>query len=225
MAHHRSWTDRARLTVAVLTASLLVVSTVVFARGDAGRAFTDLGLLALPGLGALNCALAAFGAAGRLRLAWAALAGACVSWAAGEAVWTWYELVREVEGPFPSWGDVGYLGFPVAAVVALAVFPANATRADRRRMTLDGLMAVAAISLVSSGTALGAVIKAGGETPFATAVSIAYPASDIVLLVVCVLVLARSRAHRVVLGILAVGSCSWPWRTARTPTSSPGTST
>jgi diguanylate cyclase (GGDEF)-like protein len=52
---------------------------------------------------------------------------------------------------------------------------------------------------------LGAVVRAGGDTPLALAVSVAYPASDIALMVVCVLVLARSRAHWVPLAFIAAG--------------------
>lgn len=110
-----------------------------------------------------------------------------------------------VSGPFPGLADVGYLGFPLGAVIGLAVFPSNVSRADRRRMTLDGLMTAAAIGLVSWATVLGAVVHAGGTLLWATAVSVSYPLSDIALLVVCVLVLSRSRVHRVPLGFIAAG--------------------
>lgn len=72
-----------------------------------------------------------------------------MSWAVGQSVWSWYELVLHAAGPFPGLADVGFLGFPLGAVIGLAIFPANASRADRRRMTLDGLMAASAIGLVS----------------------------------------------------------------------------
>jgi diguanylate cyclase (GGDEF)-like protein len=66
-------------------------------------------------------------------------------------------------------------------------------------------MIASAIGLVSWGTTLGAVVRAGGDSLLGLWVSVAYPASDIALLVVCVLVLSRSRAHRVPLAFVATG--------------------
>ncbi len=123
----------------------------------------------------------------------------------GQSIWSWYELVVHVSVPFPGLADVGYLGFPLGAVIGLAVFPSKVSRADRRRMTLDGLTTATAIGLVSWATVLGAVVHAGGTSLWATAVSVSYPLSDIALLVVCVLVLSRSRVHRVPLGFIAAG--------------------
>lgn len=50
------------------------------------------------------------------------------------------DLVLHAAVPFPGLADVGYLGFPLGAVLGIALFPTDAARADRRRMTLDGLM-------------------------------------------------------------------------------------
>jgi len=195
----------ARYAVGVATGFLLIFAVAIYSTGNVSRTSADLVELAAASLGALNCALAACSASGRLRLAWAGFAGACLSWAIGQSVWTWYELVLRTEGPFPGLSDLGFLGFPIGAVIGLTVFPSNLSRADRRRMTLDGLTTAFAIGLVSWATALGAVFHAGGSSLFATTVSVAYPLFDIVLLVVCVLVLSRSRAHRAPLACLAVG--------------------
>jgi len=195
----------ARVVVGVLTGFLLLLAVGTYATGNVDRAFADIAMSVVALFAAINCALAACSSSGRLRFAWAGLAGASLSWAVGEAIWSWYELVMHVATPFPGLPDVGFLGFPVGAVIALAIFPSNASRADRRRMTLDGLMIASAIGLVSWATALGAVVDAGGTSVLAIAVSVAYPLSDIALLVVCVLVLSRSRAHRVPLGFVAAG--------------------
>jgi diguanylate cyclase (GGDEF)-like protein len=149
--------------------------------------------------------LAAAASAGRLRLAWGALALASLSWAAGQAVWAWYELVLNAPVPAVGLADVGFLGFPLGAIVALAIFPCDLSRIGRWRMALDGLMIACAIGLVSWATAIRAVLRAGGSSPLALGVSVAYPASDVALLVVCVVVCSRSRAHRVPLTIVAAG--------------------
>ena len=195
----------ARFIIGALTLLLLLVALGMYLTGRVDRTFSDFGMSAIALAAAVNCALAARSASGRLRVAWGGLAGACLSWGVGEAIWSWYDLVLQLDPPFPGLSDLGFLGFPIGAVVALAVFPANVSQADRRRMTLDGLMIASAIGLVSWATALGAVVDAGGDSLWAAIVSVAYPASDIVLLVVCILVLSRSRAHRGPLVLIASG--------------------
>ena len=188
-----------------LTVALLAWALVLYGTQSVGATFSDLGELSLALLAAVNCALAAWSSSGRLRFAWAALAGASLAWAIGQAIWTWYELFQDTPIPFPGLADIGFLGFPLGAVLALAIFPSDVSGAGRWRMTLDGLVIACAIGLVSWATALGAVVRAGGDSPLALAVSVAYPASDIALLVVCVLVMSRSRVHRAPLAAIAAG--------------------
>ena len=197
--------SRVSRVVGLLTALLLIVVVPTYLTGNVDRRFEDISMTMAALLGGANCALAASRGSGRLRAAWAGLAMACLSWGIGQAVWSWYELVQHTATPFPGLADVGYLGFPVGAVIALTLFPANASRADRRRMTLDALLITSAIGLMSWATVLGAVVEAGGTSPFATAVSVAYPLSDIVLLVVCFLVLSRAAAYREPLAFVAFG--------------------
>jgi len=195
----------ARRVVAAVTALLLLAALGTYLTGQVVRAFSDLGMVGAALLGAVNCALAARSSSGRLRVAWAGLAGACLSWSVGQSVWAWYELVLGVPMPFPGLADVGYLCFPFAAVIGIRIFPTNASQADRRRTTLDGLMAASAIGLVSWATTLGAVVAIGGPSLIATVVSVTYPVADIVLLVVCVLVLSRSKDHRAPLAFIGGG--------------------
>ena len=193
----------ARWLLGVATGALLLAALVQYGRYDPSIVFSDLAQTALAFLAAANCALAAFASGGRLRLAWAALSGASLLWALGQVVWDYFELVRHTATPFPSIADLGYLGFPVFAVLALMVFPADISRNGRWRMGLDGLMSVSAVGLVSWATALGAVVRAGGDSPLSLVVSVAYPASDIALVVACLVVLARTRRHRVPMAVVA----------------------
>ena len=196
---------RARWVVGALMGLVLLWVLALYSTRNFGSTFSDLGTTAAALLAAANCALAARSSSGRLRVAWAGLAGASLSWAVGQAIWSWYELVQHTATLFPGPADLGFLGFPLGAVIALAIFPSNVSIAHRWRMSLDGLMIACAIGLVSWGTALGAVVRAGGDSLLGLCVSVAYPASDIALLVVCVLVLSRSRAYRVPLGFIAAG--------------------
>jgi hypothetical protein len=70
-------------------------------------------------------------------------------------------------------------------------------------MILDVLTTATAMGLVSWATVLGG--PRGRTSLWATAASVSYPLSDIALLVVCFLVLSRSRVHRVPLGFIAAG--------------------
>lgn len=191
--------------MAVSTVLLVIAVTCAHLTDQVGPAVDDLSQLLAALLASVSCALAAMAATGRLCWGWAALAVACLSWTIGQAIWSTYELVLQSETPFPSAADIGFLGFPVGAMIALAVFPSGASQTDRRRMAMDGLMVATAIGLVSWTTALGAVVHAGGDSRLSTIVSVSYPLSDLALLVLCVLVMSRSRSHRVPLGCVAAG--------------------
>jgi diguanylate cyclase (GGDEF)-like protein len=199
------WAEPLRRILGLLILVLLLGVVVIYATGQAASAFEDLGEMVFALLASLGAALAARQSTGRLRSGWIWLSMASLSWGLGEAIWSYYELVKGVETPFPSLADLGFLGFPMFAVVALALFPSGASRHDRRRMALDGMMVATAIGLFSWATALGAVVGAGGDSTFATAISVAYPLSDIALLVLCILVLSRSTTHRAPLVVIAAG--------------------
>src|SRR4051794_36617549 len=184
---------------------LLLSAVALFVSGQIDDTTDDLMELGAATIAAISCGLAAHGSRGRLRLSWAALASGCAAWAVGESIWSVYELGLHQETPFPSPADVGFLLFPLFATVALVIFPARASRSDRRRMTLDGLTTAIAIALVSWSTTLHAVYSAGGDSSLATAVGMAYPLSDIALLVVTVLVMSRARGHRTALALVASG--------------------
>ena len=195
---------RTRRALAALSALLMLAAAIGYAVGAMGEAVEDLGELAAALLAALSCGVTARLTQGRLRSAWLALALACLAWAVGEAIWSFYELVLE-DDPFPSIADLGFLGFPVGAVIALELFPGGGSAGDTRRRILDGLMVASAIGLISWATSLGAVVEAGGDTPLATGVSVAYPALDAALLMICVLVFSRSTSRRAPLACIAGG--------------------
>ena len=113
-----------------LTASLLGLLTVaflvwviLFPNGTGwSNPVDDLGEL----LAALVAGAACVAAARRLkrnRTAWQFLAASSFAWAAGEAVWCYYDLFRRDTLPFPSLADVGFLAAVPLAVVGLRSFP------------------------------------------------------------------------------------------------------
>jgi diguanylate cyclase len=131
----------------------------------------------------------------RLRLSWLLIALGGASWAAGQAVWTYYENIASVQTPFPSAADAGYLMLPVFAMAGLLVRPSHAfSGRGRVRVGLDVLLVIVSLFTVSWATALGEVWRGGGNSQFARLVSLAYPAGDVALLTVVVIVLAYAHA-------------------------------
>ena len=111
-------------------------------------------------------------------------------WAIGAALWIYYELVAH-ESPFPSLADVGYLMFPVGAGLAMALFPVGYSGHSRIRFVLDGLIVAGALFEISWVLVLRSIYEAGGTSRFALALSLAYPVSEIAIVTVALLVLAR----------------------------------
>jgi diguanylate cyclase (GGDEF)-like protein len=122
--------------------------------------------------------------------AWRLLAAAAAAWSLGSVVWSFEELVLGRYAPFPSWADAGYLAFPLVAVVGLLALPGLPTRAAGRvRLALDGLAVAAALLLISWLTVLDTLV--GDDRGLAAVLTIAFPACDLLLASVVVLVLDR----------------------------------
>ena len=138
---------------------------------------------------------------------WTLLAAATGCWAIGEGAWSYYELLAGRQTPFPSVADAGFLGFPLLAVIGLLWWPSSAlSGASRWRALLDGLLVAGSLFILTWVTALGAAVHGGGTTALAWSVSIAYPASDLVLVTLTVIVVAHARsAAQAGLGLLAAG--------------------
>ncbi|HET6731974.1 putative bifunctional diguanylate cyclase/phosphodiesterase [Mycobacterium sp.] len=149
--------------------------------------------------------LAARSARGRERTAWIWLTVGLAGWAVGEALWAYYELVARTD-PFPSVADAAYLLYPVCTCVALVLFPVGQSGLSRTRIVLDALIVAIALFEISWVTALQPVYEDGGDSPFALGLSLAYPVTDIIVVTVALLVLARARSGRMVLILLALGN-------------------
>jgi hypothetical protein len=82
-------------------------------------------------IAALAAAVACFFAAAHVSsrsMRWVLLGASAFSWAAGEGVWTYYDLIRGVQVPFPSLADVGFLAAVPLAVAGLLLFPSTPRR-------------------------------------------------------------------------------------------------
>jgi diguanylate cyclase (GGDEF)-like protein len=173
--------------------------------GAARQTVANLGVLLLATAGGFGCMGAARRTGGRISRGWAALAVACWFWAAGQAAWTVYENVLDIAAPYPSLADVGYLGFPVAALVGLAFLAPPGSGLATPRRVLDALLVGCAVGLVAWVTVLDRVIGSSGGSLLHAAVAVAYPVADAVLLTVTVLTLAQTRDAPLRWGLLGAG--------------------
>jgi serine phosphatase RsbU (regulator of sigma subunit) len=124
------------------------------------------------------------------RLAPVLLGMGILSFALGQIVFTYYDLVLHQAPPFPSFADIGYLIEYPFFLLGILLLPARPIPvASRARVVLDGLMIMTAALTFSWYFVLGPVIEQGTETTLAKVVSAGYPLADIVL-IACLVVLA-----------------------------------
>jgi diguanylate cyclase (GGDEF)-like protein len=189
---------------AVVAAAALLVFAVLDAvlDGPARQLVGNLAPLLVATGGGLGCLGAARRSAGRARRGWAALAAACWSWAAGQVAWTVYEDLLGIPTPYPSIADIGYLGFPAAALVGLAFLAPQDSGLATPRRVLDALLVGCAFGLVAWVTVLEPVIDTSGGSLLTAAASVAYPVADAVLLTVTVLTLTQTRDALLCWGLL-----------------------
>jgi diguanylate cyclase len=221
---------RFRITAAVLISATVAVVAVVGTGvlGVAGsEAVNDLGQLAFGALAAAFCWRAwrrlQEGGQGRgpgrawLLLLFLGMAG----WTCGQAIWSWYQIFGGRDIPSPSLADVGYFALPVFAFPALLLFPADAfvhpaasggtqqapgNRRAKVLFTLDALVIVGSLFVLSWSTTIGAAVRAGAPTAAEFAVAVGYPTTDAVLVVmVLLLVTFRRPENPVALRLLAGG--------------------
>ncbi|MEY2426917.1 MAG: hypothetical protein QOI61_2489 [Actinomycetota bacterium] len=129
-------------------------------------------------------------------------------WALGEVIWAFYEVVLQVEVPFPSIADLGYLSAIPLAVAAMALYPTTEhSRATTRiRSVLDALIIATSVLFVSWAFVLAPALHEGGASVFETFVSLAYPVGDVVIASVAIMALHRGRVlERLPLVLVAVG--------------------
>jgi diguanylate cyclase (GGDEF)-like protein len=154
----------------------------------------------------LVCGLVAWrGSTGR-RSGWFAMAIALLGWGAGQAYWSWSEIIAKAETPFPSVADFGFLIFPLAAAVAVLSFQRGTSFGRARlRAISDGLIVSSALFILSWALVLGPVYVTGGDTTFAFVVALAYPIGDLIVMALVLLLLSRLAGNRGPMLILSAG--------------------
>ena len=194
---------------AALTVAFL--ACVTFRIGGAGTAdaVDDVG----EGVAALVSAAACMAAARmqrRARTGWAFLAASSFTWACGEAMWCYYDLVRGVEVPFPSLADIGFLGAVPLTVVGLLEFSGGTNRTTRHLLRLAaGMFAGFGVFFAGWATLAGLVSHRPVNSVLSPVVGIAYPMSDLVIAAMVMMAFRRATRDRVSLGLVLAGILSF----------------
>lgn len=173
---------------------LLVVLALYFVWNNgtaAARVTGDFLILAAAVVAGISCGRA--GRRGENARAWSLLAVAAFTWAAGQALWTYFGLANNNTYPFPSVADVLFLAYSIPAAAALFSFkrPAHTAKVGWVRSALDAAVIAGSVLAISWYTALGPALSSEGDV-LTVLVSAAYPVVD-VFITSLVLVLAMRR--------------------------------
>ncbi len=169
--------------------------------------WSDLIAVPVPAAAAIACWVAARRREGRARRAWILLGAGAMSWAIGEAIWSFYELALGRDVPFPGYADIGFLGLIPFGVAGLLTFPSVARSVTAQgRALLDGMIIAGSLFFVGWRTVIGPTYREGTGSTLEKVVGLAYPIGDVVILsMVLFLALRAARRHRGALAFIGGG--------------------
>src|SRR2546422_5895030 len=175
--------------------------------GAVTQRFDNLGETLAAFIAAAVCAVAARRHQQRTRIAWALIGASALSWGVGQAIWSYYELVKGQQTPFPSFADLGFLGAVPLAVAGVLFFPWVPSRATSLlRTILDALLTAGSLFIISWATVLGTVYRTGSGGLIAQLIGLAYPAGDIVIGTIVLILASRApKENRLPFILLARG--------------------
>ncbi len=190
------------------TITLIFLLWIVFDLGGARvtDGVDDLGELLAAVLAGLMCGVAARRVPTG-RTSWALLSASSFAWGLGEAFWSYDDLVRGIQVPFPSLADVGFLAAVPLACAGLLCFPGSSHRTTHRiQGLLDGCIIATSLLFASWATILGPLFRSHHGGAFKQVISLAYPMSDVVLVSLVIILIARAgRRSWASLGLVMAG--------------------
>src|SRR5437879_11696040 len=191
--------DNRRRTFVVAAAAVVLISvayavnirTAPFGE-HAVTVIDDLGEAVAAAIASAACAWAASRAAGKDRLGWALMSISAGLWAAGEVVWSYYEVGLGVQVPYPSLADAGFLSAVPFAIAGIRSFWSKPRGTSSRwRVWFDGVIVALALTSTAWGFGLRTVYESGA--PWSTKVfDLAYPVCDILIGTVLILAIRRA---------------------------------
>ena len=191
-------TSTSRRRAFIVAAAVVALASVAYAVILHGIVFGDRAVTAIDDVGeavaaliaAAACAWATTRATGRDRLGWTFMAISAAVWAAGEIVWSVYEVGLGVDVPYPSLADAGFLAAVPFAIAGIRSFwGASRGTSARWRVWFDGI--IVALALTSTAWAFGLRTVYESDSP-TKLLDLAYPVSDIVVGTVLILAIRRA---------------------------------
>ncbi len=148
----------------------------------------------------------------RAALAWLCLGIGCACYGSAGIAWTSYDVrMPTTQVPYPSWYDVGFVAaYPFFALGTILLARRNRAAAERVRLLLDALLVIGTALALSWFFVLDPSIASLSRSPgtLAAFLAISFPAGDLLLIMVSVLLLFGSlstRAQEPVLVRLCLG--------------------
>jgi diguanylate cyclase (GGDEF)-like protein/PAS domain S-box-containing protein len=176
---------------------------------DAGEAVSPL-LIAAP-----LCVWAARRTSGTRRCGWLLLGGSALVWGIGECVYTYlFDVVQPCANnpavcPNPSYADLFFLAAIPIGIAGLLLLPGKPrSGADLLRQVLDGLLIGCSVLYISWAFALKDLYNyttGSGLTRVATAVGLAYPIGDVIMVTLAISAFSRIRRGRLSPVLLMIG--------------------
>lgn len=187
----KSPTARAGVVAALF---LVVFATVLLSRRldpTTAKIVSDLTFVALGLIYVPLAVRAARSSQGRVKAAWSALAVGFASWLLGEVLYAYYQLSAD-QIPSPSWADAAYLIYYPWVCLALLLFPTARGWRSQAQMVLDAVIVTGSFFLISWLTVMRSVWRNGSADELDFIVSVAYPAGDVLIMTVGLMVVMRA---------------------------------
>jgi len=199
--------DRRLSALAAVVAVLgiaYVISLLPFVRGDAGTLpLFDVWLNLIVKAGVVAVVMLRGWIDRRMRAAWWSLGlGLFAAFLASVAYYTYYRHLDPV--PFPSWADAGFVAFYLLGYAAIVLMLRERIRPLPRSVWHDALIAALTAAAFAAAFVLEPALEETGGRPAVVAVTLAYVAADLVL----VMFLAGAFV------VMGVADRTWGWLAA-----------
>lgn len=131
---------------------------------------------------------------GRRRLGWVALVAALAGWAAGEIIWSVYDVRPDIEhASHPAAAEIVLLLYPLGAFTAMVLLSQTPSGHSLWRLVLDGVIVSMSLWVASWVFVLDKVLRTDSSSRLVTLIHVG---SDVVLMTTAILLLSRSRPGR-----------------------------
>jgi PAS domain S-box-containing protein len=144
---------------------------------------------------------------GRDRVAWGFFAAASGLWCVGQLIWNYFELVANIETPFPAISDLFFLLFAPLYAIGVMFFGEKPKGASIGPKLVSQLVMIGAALYAAVGLHVSEAVVVSGDSPLYIITAIAYPllygaAFLMGVLALCFYVWGR---RRLVMTLLVIG--------------------